>query len=252
MMMTLYNALSGINESVEEATYRLSGHVTLAGSKQQLSLATMQSAGDMPMPASMMISAWWGDKFNRLYNNAVQIPSLQDANVTVDLLPERRVATIENAWTPNVDVRPGDDVPVKVFLRPWRGERIERDFTLKLPPGIAKGEHRILLSDADTANHMQAMAVASNHYIDVPQLVSLLNQERSNNRLYVSLVDSNPTAYYEDKTLPSLPASVLNVMQAGRPMAQSLLTSPESASEQMSLDFDYVVNGSYTLRLSVK
>lgn len=252
MMMTLYNSLSGINESVEEATYRLSGHVNLAGGKQQLNLTTMQSAGDMPMPASMMISAWWGDKFNRLYNNAVQIPSLADATVTVDLLPERRVATIENAWTPNVDVRPGDEIPVKVFLRPWRGERIERDFSLKLPPGIAKGEHRILLSDADTANHMQALAVASNHYIDVPQLVSLLNQERSNNRLYVSLVDSNPTAYYEDKTLPSLPASVLNVMQAGRPMAQTMLTSPESASEQMSLDFDYVVNGSYTLRLSVK
>jgi hypothetical protein len=200
----------------------------------------------------MVLSAWWGDKFNRLYNNAVQIPSLEDATVTVDLLPERRVATIENAWTPNVDVRPGDEIPVKVFLRPWRGERIERDFTLKLPPGIAKGEHRILLSDAQTANHMQSLAVAANHYIDVPQLVSLLNQERSNNRLYVSLVDSNPTAYYEDKTLPSLPASVLNVMEAGRPMAQTMLTSPESAREQMSLDFDYVVNGSYTLRLSVK
>jgi hypothetical protein len=200
----------------------------------------------------MMVSAWWGDKFNRLYNNAVQIPSLRDASVTVDLLPERRVATIENAWTPNTDVRPGDEIPVKVFLRPWRGDRIERDFSLKLPPGIAKGEHRILLSDAETANHMQALAVASNHYIDVPQLVSLLNQERGNNRLYVSLVDSNPTAYYEDKTLPSLPASVLNVMEAGRPTAQTMLTSPESASEQMSLDFDYVVNGSYTLRVSVK
>jgi hypothetical protein len=252
MMMTLYNALSSINESVDEATYRLSGHVDLAGGKQQLNLSTMQSAGDMPMPASMMVSAWWGDKFNRLYNNAVQIPSLRDASVTVDLLPERRVATIENAWTPNTDVRPGDEIPVKVFLRPWRGDRIERDFSLKLPPGIAKGEHRILLSDAETANHMQALAVASNHYIDVPQLVSLLNQERGNNRLYVSLVDSNPTAYYEDKTLPSLPASVLNVMEAGRPTAQTMLTSPESASEQMSLDFDYVVNGSYTLRVSVK
>jgi hypothetical protein len=31
-----------------------------------------------------------------------------------------------------------------------------------------------------------------------------------------------------------------------------MLTSPESASEQMSLPFDYVVNGSYTLRVTVK
>ena len=61
-----------------------------------------------------------------------------------------------------------------------------------------------------------------------------------------------PTAYYDDKTLPSLPSSVLNVMQAGRASAGRLVTSPESASEQMSLPFDYVVSGSYTLRVTVK
>jgi hypothetical protein len=252
MMMTLYNSLSGINESVDEATYRLTGTANLTNGQGKLDLTTMQTTGEMPMPASMLVSAWWGDKFNRLFNNAVKVPSLQDAEVTVDLLPERRVATIENAWTPNVDVRPGDEIPIKVFLRPWRGERIERDFNLKLPPGIGKGEHRILLSDADVANRIQALGFASNHYMDVPQLVSLINQERSNNKLYVSLIASDPTAYYEDKTLPSLPSSILNVMQAGRTAAQSVLTSPESASEQMSLPFDSVVNGSYSLRVTVK
>jgi hypothetical protein len=252
MMMTLYNSLSGINESVDEATYRLTGTANLTNGQGKLDLTTMQTTGEMPMPASMLVSAWWGDKFNRLFNNAVKVPSLEDAEVTVDLLPERRVATIENAWTPNVDVRPGDELPIKVFLRPWRGERIERDFNLKLPPGIGKGEHRILLSDADVANRIQALGFASNHYMDVPQLVSLINQERSNNKLYVSLIASDPTAYYEDKTLPSLPSSILNVMQAGRTAAQSVLTSPESASEQMSLPFDSVVNGSYSLRVTVK
>ena len=252
MMMTLYNSLSGINEAVDEATYKVSGTANLTGGQGQLNLTTMQASGDMPMPAAMMVSAWWGDKFNRLFNNAVKVPSLKDAEVTVDLLPERRIATIENAWTPNTDVRAGDEIPVKVFLRPWRGERIEREFRLKLPAGITRGDHRILLSDADVANRIQALGFASNHYMDVPQLVSLINQERSNNKMYVSLVANDPTAYYEDKTLPSLPSSILNVMQAGRTAAQSVLTSPESASEQMSLPFDYVVNGSYTLRVTVK
>jgi hypothetical protein len=252
MMMTLYNSLSGINESVDEATYRLSGSARLTDGNGELNLTTMQSSSDSPMPATMMVSAWWGDKFNKLFNNSVKAPMMRDAEVTVDLMPDRRIATIENAWTPNTDVRAGDEIPVKVFLRPWRGERLERTFTLKLPAGISKGEHRIMLSDADTANRIQALGFASNRYIEVPQLVSLINQERGNNKLYVSLVASDPTAYYEDKTLPSLPSSVLNVMQAGRTAAQSVLTTPESASEQMSIPFDYVVNGSYTIRLSVK
>jgi hypothetical protein len=150
------------------------------------------------------------------------------------------------------DVRPGDEVPVKVFLRPYRGGPILREFNVKIPAGLAKGDHRIVLSDADTANRMQNMAGMMNRFMDLPQTVSLINQERSNNKLYVSLVQSSPTAYYDDKTLPSLPSSVLNVMQAGRAANRSMVTSPETAAEQMALPFDYVVSGSYSLRIHVK
>jgi hypothetical protein len=251
MMLTLYNSLSELNEFADEATYRLTGKVQLAGGSS-LSLSTMQASGELAMPAPMMLAGWWGDKFNRLYLNNVKTPDLKSVNITVDLLPERRVAAIENAWVANTDVRPGDEVPVKVFLRPYRGERIERDFKVKIPAGLAPGEHRIVLSDGDSLNRMQNIAGAMNRFIELPQTVSLLNQERTNNKLYVSLVESSPTAYYDDKTMPSLPSSVLNVMQAGRASNRSLFTSPETASEQMALPFDYVVTGSYSLRIHVK
>jgi hypothetical protein len=45
---------------------------------------------------------------------------------------------------------------------------------------------------------------------------------------------------------------VLNVMQAGRAPTRSMFTSPETAAEQMALPFDYVVTGSYSLRIHVK
>jgi hypothetical protein len=251
MMLTLYNSISGLNEFVDEATYRLNGKVELSG-QRNVSLSTMQASGDMPMPAPLMLAGWFGDKFNRLYLNNVNPPEVTRVTVTVDLLPERRVATIENAWVANPEVQAGDEVPVKVFLRPYRGEPLQREFKVKIPAGLAKGDHRILLSDADTVNRMQNIAGAMNRFIDLPGTVSLLNQERTNNRLYVSLVESSPTAYYDDKTLPSLPASVLNVMQAGRASNRSLFTSPETATEQMALPFDYVVSGSYSLRIHVK
>ncbi|HEV2446474.1 MAG TPA: hypothetical protein VGS58_11150, partial [Candidatus Sulfopaludibacter sp.] len=251
MMLTLYNSVSQLNEFADEATYRLSGQVEMKGNRN-ISLSTMQASGEMPMPAPMILAGWFGDKFNRLYLNNVKTPDVRSVNVTVDLLPERRVATIENAWVANTDVQAGDSVPVKVFLRPYRGEPIEREFQVKLPEGLAKGDHRILLSDADTVNRMQNIAGVMNRFIDLPETVSLINQERTNNKLYVSLVESSPTAYYDDKTLPSLPSSVLNVMQAGRASNRPLVTSPETAVEQMALPFDYVVTGSYSLRIRVK
>jgi len=243
--------VSQLNEFADEATYRFSGKVQMNG-QPPISLSTMQASGEMPMPAPMLLAGWWGDKFNRLYLNNVKTPDVKSVSVTVDLLPERRVATIENAWVANAEVRPGDEVPVKVMLRPYRGGPIQRDFTVKIPEGLAKGDRRIVLSDADTVNRMQNMAGMMNRFIDLPETVSLINQERTNNKLYVSLVDASPTAYYDDKTLPSLPSSVLNVMQAGRAANRSLFTSPETATEQMALPFDYVVSGSYSLRIHVK
>jgi hypothetical protein len=251
MMLTLYNSVSELNDFRDEATYRLKGTVQM-GSNQNLSLSNMQANGELPMPAPMALAGWFGDKFNRLYLNNVATPDVKSVNVTVDLLPDRRVTTVESAWVADSEVRPGEEVPVKVFLRPYRGDMIERDFKVRIPDGLSRGDHRIVLSDADTANRMQNIAGSANRFIDVANTVSLINQERSNTKLYVSLVKASPTAYYDDKTMPSLPSSVLNVMQSGLAANRSLITSPETATEQMALPFDAVVTGSYSLRIHVK
>ena len=137
MMVTLFNSVSGMNEFTEEATYRLSGEVELDG-QPNVSLSTMLAPGEMPVPAPMLLAGWWGDKFNRLFGNAVKIPRLKRVNATIDLLPERRVATLEQAWVANSEVQAGAEVPVKVFLRPFRGERIEREVKVKIPPACRR------------------------------------------------------------------------------------------------------------------
>jgi len=250
MMLTLYNSLSQMNEFVDEATYRLSGKVEVDG-QPNISLATMQASGAAATPAHLALANWWGERINRLYVNNVKPADVKRVSLTVDLLPERRVALIDNAWVADPEVRAGDDVTVKAMLRPYRGDAIVREFQVHIPAGLAKGDHRIVLSDADTANRMQSVAGQMDRFIEIPETVSLLNQERANNKMYVSLVVSSPTAYYDDKTMPSLPASALNVMQSGRASNRSLVTSAETATEQMALPFDYVVTGSYSLRIHV-
>lgn len=252
MMVTLFNAVSGMNDFAEESTYRMTGGIELDSGLPPISLTTMLAPSEMPVPASMLLAGWWGDKFNRLFGNAVKTPRLKAVNATIDLLPQRRVASIENAWLANTEVQPGTEVPVKVYLRPYRGERIEREIKVKIPAGLPKGEHSILLSDADTLNRVQSRAAAANRFMDIPETVSLINQERSNNRLYVSLVQARPTFYEDDKTLPSLPASVLNVMQASRSSNRPFVSSNESTHQQASVDFDQVVSGSLSLKVTVR
>jgi hypothetical protein len=251
MMVTLFNAVSSLNEFADEATYRLSGQVELEG-EPNIKLNTMLAPSELPVPAPMQLAGWWGEKFTRLFLNPVQMPKLRSVNVTLDLLPDRRIAEIQNAWVPNSEVEPGSEVPVKVFVQPYRGDRIEREFTVKIPANLPRGPHTILFSDADTLNHMQSNAAMSDEHMDIPQTVSLINQERRNDRLYVSLLEAGPTVFYEDKTMPSLPPSIMNVMQTGRTASRRLVSSAENVVEQGSIPFDLVVDGSYALRIQVK
>lgn len=251
MMLTLFNSIQGLNDFAEESTYRLSGSIELDGRKK-LDLSTMQAPTDTPIPAPMMLAGWWADKFSRLFGNNVEMPKLKGVSLTVDLLPERRTAAVESVWASEADLKAGDEVTVKAYLRPYRGERIERTFKVTLPPGIAKGEHRLLVSDADTLNRMQSAAGAMNRFLDLPQTLSLIEQERSNSRLYVSLVQSRPTLYYEDKAMPNLPGSVMNVIQSGRTASRQSISVPETASELQNVALNQVVTGSAFAKINVR
>ncbi len=251
MSATLSNSLQQMNLYADEMTYRMTGDVTLNGSPN-IHVSTMVAPGEAPIPLPTVLAAWWGDKFNKLFLNPVNTPKLKTVNATIDILPTRRVLFVDNAWTPSTEVEAGTEVPVKVYLRPYRGETIERSVTVKIPAGMPKGEHRILFTDAQTLDRTQEAALRSTRFIDIPETISLLNQERDNNRLYVALVQSRPTYYADDKTLPDLPPSVINVLQTERTANRALSGTADSTQVQQSIPFDQVVTGNYALRITVK
>lgn len=250
-MLTVFDSINSINEFGEDMTYRFSGHVEMEGNKT-FDLHTMQAPNDGPTAAPMILAGWLGEKFNRLYGNSVEMPKLKRFDGVVDLIPERRTLAIEQAWLSASDVEPGAEVPIKVYLRPFRGERVEHTVKLKLPAGLTKGEHRILVSDSETLDRIQSRLTGSSRFLTIPQTVSLFSQERSNTKLYVSLIEPRPTVFAEDKAMPSLPGSVLNVMQTGRTGNRMLPAVAETAAEQTELELDQVVSGAYSLRFTVR
>ncbi len=251
-MMTLFNSISGINDFSDELTYRLSGQVEFEG-HGKLKLENMQSVmPEQQAPAPMVLTGYVGEKITRLFSNQVQMPRMKSMDITVDLIPERRVLALESAWISANEVSPGDEITVKAYLRPFRGPRVEREMKLRIPEGLPKGEHKITLADGDSLNRLQSFFLTQNRFLDLNGALSLLNQERRNTQLFVSLMQTKPTVYYDDKTLPSLPQSVLNVMQAGRAANRMVSSYPETMVSQASIEFDQVVSGSHTLKILVR
>jgi hypothetical protein len=248
MVVTLFNSMYGVNDFAEETTFRLSGKIDLDG-KKQIALDTMQTTSEAPIPAPLLLAGRVGDKLQQIFRNVAELPRFKQMDVTIDVLPQRRLAVVEHAWLEKTTVRPGEEISGKVFLRPYRGEQIEKSFRMKIPAGAPQGELRLVVSDANTLNQSQPMTAARNRMMSLSETVTLLNKEYSNNQLYISLLQPTVTAHFEDKTLPNVPLSVLNVM---RPSAnRRMVLEPQSPLQQISIPFDSIVSGSRTITVHV-
>lgn len=251
MMLTAYNTLQDINSAAaDEATYQLKGRVEFDG-LPPMEISNAVASGEGPMPAPMQIGAWWADKFNRLFQNPHGMPKVRRVEASLEMTAGRRVAAVESAWLDQAEAAPGGRLTGKVALRPWRGERLVRDFSITLPPGLPRGEHRLVVGDASIINRAQTMASMVNRDLDLAQTVTLLNQEKANDRLYVAVVEARPTVYEDDQALRGVPPSVLNVMQSGA-AGRMLAASPESARILQEVPLGRIVSGSASLRFQVR
>ena len=251
MMLTLFNSISGLNEFMDEATYRLSGNVEMDG-EPNLSLTTMQASGEMPMPAPMLLAGWWGDKFNRLYperREDAEAEARQRHRGSAAGAPRGHHRKCLGGLDRSAARR---RVPVKVFLRPYRGERIEREFKVQVPAGLAKGEHRILLSDADTANRMQNMA-GDDEPLHRPAADRFADQPGAQQQQAVCLaaaIEPHGLLRRQDDAQPACFGSERDAGGARlQPAADDIAGERD---EQAAIPFDYVVSGSYSLKITVK
>lgn len=251
MLLTVYNSISGMNEFSENTTYRVSGHLRVNG--QPLTLSTLVAPADVaPMPTHLQMASWWGDKFSQLYLNSSELPQVDEVKLTVDLIPERRTAKVESAYLLTDHVSAGEELPIRVFLQPYRGDRVQQEIRLRMPRNLPAGEHRIVISDGDTLNRLRTSATRAERPSNAQQTVSLLQQERANNRLYVAIIEHGPTVFVNDQAMPNLPTTALGVLQSSRTGASAWPSLPETISEQQSIPFDYVISGSYVLRVRVE
>ena len=82
--------------------------------------------------------------------------------------------------------------------------------------------------------------------------IALLNKEHANNRVFVSLLEADPEAMVADKVMPTLPLSVMNVMDGMRGTQEMVVLGDSSVSEASTSPLDYVVAGGQVLNITVK
>jgi hypothetical protein len=251
IMATVFNALHGVNEYGEEITYRLNGSINVKGFPE-VALKNMFAPADNGQPAAMSAALSLGERFGRIYDNPYNAPAVNSVKLDFDLVRERRWARLESARTDVTEARPGDEIIVETVLAPYRGERVVRQIPVKIPTSASKGNLRILVSDGETLDRVNRANPAFGRKLDLASTIAVLNKEHANNRLYVSLLEADPEARVADKVMPTLPLSVMNVMDGMRGNQEMIVSGESNVDETSTPPLDFVVSGAQLLTVTVK
>ncbi len=251
MMATVFNALHGVNEYGEDTTYRMNGRISVNG-YPDVTVQNMFAPSDGGQPAAVMAALSLGERFSGIYDNPYNVPGIRGVQLDFDLIRERRWARLEGARTDLIEARPGDEITIETVLRPYRGEVVVQQISIHIPTSTSKGPLRILVSDGDTLDRIRRTSPLLGRKMDLASTIALLNKQHVNNRVYVSLLEADPEAMVADKVMPTLPLSIMNVMDSMRGTQEMIVQGESSVNEAATGPLDYVVAGAQVLTITIK
>ncbi|MGO9640823.1 MAG: hypothetical protein ACLP1Y_05915 [Candidatus Acidiferrales bacterium] len=236
----------------EGSTLSLHGSIEIAG-HSSVQMDDMFAPTETLIPDATFVAMAVQTDFARVFANPFETPHIQRIALRLESRPERHLATIEGAWSDKMEAAPGEALTIKVMLRPYRGDPIIRDVPITIPEQAAHGSTmQVLVSDAGTLDRRTAPfgAAVMGRLTGLEQLIALLNRARRNDRLYVALLDANPTLLVQDKVMPNAPLSEINVID-GRPGQGAGLLLHDSAAGEWSVPMDEVITGYATVAIHI-
>ncbi len=241
----------------EGTTLHLTGEIQLKG-HVPVKLENTFAPTDSMMPDGMPIAIVVQGVFARLFTNYYEVPSVEHISLRVESLPGRKSYTIESAWLEKGEASPGENLKVRVLLRPYRGASHIEETTVHVPDQIARGTAlRVLVSDADWMNrasrgfYFGGMPGGATGPEGLDQLIALINRERHNDRLYVGVFVPAPTMVWDDKEMPNVPLSQISIID-GRPTPGSVQVLRESLTSESSIVLGGPVSGLISLNLQIR
>jgi hypothetical protein len=258
-LLVAITTFSGVNQNSlygEGTTLHMTGEIRLAG-HVPVQIESSFAPGDSMSPDALPIAIAVQSAFGRLFTNNYEVPTVDHIALRVESLPGRKSYTIDSAWLERGEASPGDNLKVRVLLRPYRGPSRIEETTVHIPDQIVRGTMlRILVSDADWMNrasrgfNFPGMPGASGPE-GLDQLITLINRERHNDRLYVGLFVPAPTLVWDDKELPNVPLSQINIID-GRPAPGTVQVLRESLASEATVSLGGPVSGLISLNLQIR
>ncbi|HEV2488569.1 MAG TPA: hypothetical protein VGT03_02080 [Candidatus Acidoferrales bacterium] len=250
--LSAYNGIVANPAYADGTTLLLDGHIDIKD-HPAVDLSDTYVPTEAPVPNAFQLAIAVQSAFARIYTNPYELPKIQKVVLNITSISGRHLAAIDGAWCDMSEARPGETLHIKVQLRPYRGEPVIQEIPVTIPDQASRGNLEILVSDAAILDRARQPfgpgGQAELHGLD--ELIRMINRERQNDRLYVTLLQNSPTLIVEDKELPSVPASQLNVLDGGRAPGGSRMLF-QSVIAEHSVEMHEVISGQHFLSITIK
>jgi hypothetical protein len=194
-------------------------------------------------------------QFLPIYQNDFGIPKIKQITIRAEVLPVIEAAMIEEMTVTPLEVHPGETLKIHAGFQPWHGNRIFKDFELKLPEEIKEGEIEVTLADAQKADQLIGSLGGSLYTGAKPrnleQFIETLNERHCNDCLYLILQTRSQGLHVQNQHLTALPESVRTLLAADQ-SADRPVGIQQNILSNKQIEFGSVVTGSRSIKVKIK
>jgi hypothetical protein len=249
LFLGLANGLQSVGALLGDSALQVAGELHLDPELGAVRIDNLfSSASQAYFPLSQTITSI----YELLYDNPFEPIEVRSVDLEITMRSDRRVAEITRVWADRVDVRPGDQLTVTVWLKPYRQPETAIEIGVRIPDDLAPGPLTLQVGDAALFSGEQGRPGPQPYPPQsIGQLIEKLNKTRRSDRVYYELSRAGAGAFYGGRSMPSLPPSVLQILTGGNTSGETVelrTTVLAEGAEQV----EYVVSGEHRIELNVR
>jgi hypothetical protein len=178
-----------------------------------------------------------------LMSNEFKRVDVNNVEINVDLSNKRKEAELEEVWLDRNEVHPGDILNLKAVYKTFQGSSHIENFNLKIPDDLDAPNLYFLVGGGQDISRIEYAQYGKAYKPDsLEQIVWLLNNLRSNDRIYVKTFLAEPTLVMKGRSLYKLPTSAYSILSSSQTIGSSQKINSLVLSED-SRPIDYFLTG---------
>jgi hypothetical protein len=245
----VHNSIVSSERSIGGQTLRLKCTISIRG---QSDINFESSVSDL-MSSSVFAALAAASPVNFLLNSGFEELVMEKIDVEIIAVEQTREATVEKVWQDRMEVDPGEEVHLTVFLRQSNGDTVVEKYPVKIPEEISSGPLKIVVADGVSLTQKDAETGLGEFIPEsLSQLIRAINNLKKNDRLYIRLAREQAGAIISGEGMPDLPPSLLAIY-GSRKTAGELTPMGEVIYVEHELPAtEFVLNGRQEISVNVK